>query len=114
ETSGADAALVLVGGDTGPTAGPTLGPGTADADELAAVGAAELLDACRATARALAATPDVRAPLLVPSAIANADPGNPSTTPAIRVVGLALDAGAERLRAPGLGVSAAPRLHHAK
>ena len=110
ETSGADAALVLVGGDTGPTAGPTLGPGSADADELAAVGAAELLDACRATARALAATPDVRGPLLVPGAIANADPGDPSTTtPAIRVVGLALDAGAERLGSLVLAFSA-PRV----
>src|SRR6185503_9040777 len=53
--------------------------------------------------------PDVRAPLLVPSAIANADPGNPSTTPAIRVVGLALDAGAERLGSLVLGFSA-PRV----
>jgi PAS domain S-box-containing protein len=116
ETSGADAALLLVAGESGPTAGPTLGPAAAESDELAAFGAAELLGACRATARTIAGTPDVRGPLLVPATVgawegdgSGSDATGAPSTPAIRVVGLALDAGAERLGSLVLGFSA-PRV----
>jgi len=125
ETSGADAVLVLVSGEPGPAIGSTLGSTSAESDELAAFGAADLLDACRSTARTLATTPDVRGPLLVPVTPGPSVPGESpapdrpgtgdegtgatSAAPAIRVVGLALDAGTERLGSLVLGFSS-PRV----
>ena len=111
ETSGADAVLVLVPAGSDPVGGPTVGSSAAESDELAAFGAAELLEDCRATARALAATPDVRGPLLVPAAmpVPDATERPASATPAMRVVGLPIDAGIERLGSLVLGFSA-PRV----